>query len=377
MIYLDHTATRLIDPEIIAVYAKLLAEANFNPAARYAPALEVKDKIKEAKKRLQEALGAQSFEPLVSSGATESINLALLGLADAYPQRAKRILTTDLEHSATRSALEKLAGRGYDIVTIPCRDGFIDLSALDEALLEPALALTLIHVQNEIGTVVNLEDAVALARARQKQILIHLDAVQAVTKIPFRADGLGVDLISLSGHKFGAPKGIGFLLVAPKVKLVAQIVGGGQQSGLRSGTENYPLLETSVQALERALTDLDQKSHFVLELREALVHALHDAGLDFHVLSGARQIPQILALEIPALRGETIMHALSELGICVSIGSACSSHKGSHDSLYRLYGLSRERARHVIRISINESNTMSEMEYLVQSLVKVVNMYKI
>ncbi|MDO5734557.1 MAG: cysteine desulfurase family protein [Eubacteriales bacterium] len=378
MIYLDHSATHLIPAEVLSIYLRLLREENFNPAARYAPARKLRTAIDRAKKEIMELLAARQAELIFTSGASESINLCLKGMAEAYPHRPKRIITSELEHAATREALAELARRGYEITVIESKHGKPDPKSLEKALERPALALSLIHVQNEFGGVLELKNLASLAKSIQPQIKIHIDAVQSIGRIPFSFSELKIDAASFSGHKFGSPKGIGYLLFDQKLLLNAQIHGGGHQNNLRSGTENYPLVGASLAALRLAVSDLEAKTQRVTELRDFFINELRAQNIEFKQIEQAGAVvPHILSLEFPGLRAEALMTALSEEEIYVSIGSACSSNKIEEMGSYAAYGLSQDAAKHLLRFSINAENTEAELRQCASSIAAILAQFKV
>lgn len=378
MIYLDHTATETIEAEVLDEYLRLLREANFNPASRYKAGREVRKALEASKERILKLLGAKPQDRLVvTSGATESTNTLLKGLHPAYDKRVKRIVSTAGEHPATARTLDYLERNGYDVVRVPLKDGIVDLAALETALDEPALLLSVIAVQNEMGAINPLKEIVALCRRKQKLCKIHVDAVQAIGKIPFDFSELDLDAASFSGHKFGAPKGIGYLLLKHNLALEPLLHGGGQQADFRSGTENYPLVKASELALEHTLRDLDKKLSATRELRDFFIAELERREVNFKSLVPLENCaPGIVSLAFPELRAEPLMNALSSEGIYVSIGSACSSEHPDDPGVYEALGVAREEARHVLRFSLKSDTSEADLATTAEAIARTLKIFK-
>lgn len=378
MIYLDHTATETIEAEVLDEYLRLLREANFNPAARYKAGRETRKALETSKEGIKKLLGAKPNDRLViTSGATESTNTILKGLHFAYDKRVKRILATKGEHPATARTLQFLERQGFEIVRLPLKDGHVDMDALDQALEEPFLLGTFIFVQNEMGALNPLSDIVALCLQKQRQMKLHVDAVQAIGKVPFDFAALDIDAASFSGHKFGAPKGIGYLLLKQNLLLEPLLHGGGQQGDYRSGTENYPLVEASRLALERTLEGLPEKLDTVRARRDFFLKELDRLNVHYTpTVPLEKTVPGILSLGFPELRAEPLMNALSAEGIYVSIGSACSSEHPDDPGVYEALGIDREAARHILRFSINWETTEDELSTVAAAIEQTLRIFK-
>ena len=372
-IYLDHTATSQPTPAAVACLCDALT-ANFaNPSSIHKLGQEASGLLKRARADCAAQLGCDPLNLLLTSGGTESINLAIKGYVAANPRAGKRIITSLGEHAATAETLNYLEKQGYDIVRLPLtKAGTVDLDQLAAALEQPAALISLIHVSNETGAVNSADEIVRLRNTSGSQPAIHLDAVQTAGKLPFDFARSGVDMISGSGHKVGAPKGIGWLVRRANIRLQPQIHGGGQQDGLRSGTENPPMAAALAVALAESVQDLPAKSAFVRCLRRLFLDDLRQSGLEPAVLSPEDAVPHILALSFPGLRGETLLHALEARGISISTGSACSSrHSRRGNPVLRAMGVRDDWAACAVRISFSSANREEEIHLAALAVVEI------
>ena len=369
-IYLDHTATTQPTPAVVACLCEALTATFANPSSIHKLGQDASGLLKRARADCAAQLGCDPQNLLLTSGGTESINLAIKGYVAANPRAGRRIITSHGEHAATVETLNHLEKQGYEIVWLPLTTaGSVNLDQLATALEQPAALITLIHVSNETGAVNPVDEIVRLRNAAVSQPAIHLDAVQTTGKLPIDFSRSGVDMISGSGHKVSAPKGIGWLAKRASIRLQPQIHGGGQQDGLRSGTENPPMAAALAVALAEAVQDLQAKSAYVLHLRRLFLDDLRLLGLDPAILSPEDAVPHILALSFPGLRGETLLHALEARGISISTGSACSSrHNRRGNPVLRAMGVRDEWAACAVRISFSSANQEEEIHLAARTL---------
>lgn len=370
-IYLDHSASTEPWPAVLEHFASQLKASFANPSSMHRLGRQAEKSLDDSRQQMAVSLGCHRDELILTSGGSESINLAIKGFAAANPRLGNRIITSCGEHAATVETLNYLRLQGFEIVEIPLLPGGqIDLGCLAEALARPAALISLIHVSNETGSVNPVEAVVRLRNQLQPAAAIHLDAVQSLGRLPVNFHKMGIDLLSGSGHKVGAPKGIGWLIVRRGIRLAPQIHGGGQQHGLRSGTENPPLSAALALAVRLTASDLAEKTALVGSLRQHLLASLSEAGVSYEVLSPADGVPHILAIAFPGLRGETLLHALEAREIYVSTGSACSSGKKKHNPVLRAMGFPDKLAACAIRISLSASNTKEEMILAAQAIAE-------
>ncbi len=368
-IYLDHSATTRPWPAVIDCLTSELALHYANPSSLHRQGQAAASSLEASRQQIAAALGCRKQELLLTSGGSESINTAIKGFVAANPRLGKRIITSRGEHAATVQTLDYLKQQGYEIEELPLRpSGSVDLDALQTALQRPAALISLIHVSNETGAV---NDAAAIVRLRnqyQPNTAIHLDAVQTLGRQPLHFQRLGVDLLSGSGHKVGAPKGIGWLLVRQGVRLTPLIHGGGQQQGLRAGTENAPLAAALALAIQLTMQNATGREAEVRELRRLFLQELDAASQPYALISPDDGVPQILTIAFPGLRGETMLHALEARDICVSTGSACSSHRRKANTVLQAMGVPDQLAECAIRISLAASNTPDEIRIAARAI---------
>ncbi len=342
-----------------------------NPSSLHHEGLSAEKLLREARERLLASLGGERGTRLIfTSGGTEANNLALFGtLARRSRGGRTRLILTDSEHPSVHNAALALAERGVDVIFLPTSGGVVDENRLYDALTPETVLLSVMAVNNETGAVYPIERLFRMAKQRVPGILTHTDAVQAFGKIPLRARDLGADLVTVSAHKIGGPKGVGALAVAEEVArrgaLAPQILGGGQEGGLRSGTENTIGIAGFAGAAEEVFHHFSENAQRMAELRAYLIANL-PRGAAPHL--PPRAAPHILNIAVPGIKSETMLHFLSGRGICVSSGSACSSHGKGENRVLSAFGIPRDEADCSLRISLWEGNTLAEADALLAAL---------
>ncbi len=360
MIYLDNAATTRPCPEAVEAMTRALTENWGNPSATHGPGRAARQLLEESRKAVLSALKAKSGTLIFTSGGTEADNQALKCAARQARHRGKHILSSAVEHEAVLNSLKDLAAEGWEVTLLkPDETGRIPLSAVAEALREDTVLVSLMLVNNETGAVNDISGVRELLRQRGSAALLHTDAVQAFTKLPFSPAELGADMISLSGHKIGGPKGIGALWLRQGLKLPPLIHGGGQEGNLRSGTEAMPAIAGFGAAAAAASgTGSEKAQEHYLRLRKVLAQALPEAlllGKDTGDCAG-----HICSLSFPGARAEVLQNWLDREGVCVSRGSACAKGRRSH--VLTAIGLPPAVIDGSLRISF--SNETSEEEVL-------------
>jgi len=374
--YLDHHATTPCDPAVVAAMAPWWSEHCANPANRlYRPALEAAAAVERARGQLARVLGSSAETVIFTSGATEANNLALKGvcesaLAAGNPRR--RLVSLVSEHRAVLDPLAYLGRHGFPVSLVPIQpDGLVDLTQLEAALGDDVLLLSVMAANNEIGVLQPL--AAIAARCRQRGVLLHVDAAQAAGHIPLAIDELGIDLLSLSGHKFYGPKGVGALLVRPGLKLAAQLHGGGQQDGRRAGTLPVPLVVGLGEALLRAEADREERAGQLGTLRDQLwagLEALGGIELNGAELNGgAPRLAHNLNVTVQGVDG-TRLHRLLRQRLAVSSGSACSQGSPSH--VLAALGRSRQQAAASIRFGLGRGSSDAEITLAIETVAAAV-----
>lgn len=371
-IYLDYSATTPIDKEVLATYDKVSLEYIGNPNSLHRLGMESKKLMDASVKQVAELLKIKENEVIFTSGATESNNLAIFGVANRYTTRGKHIITTKLEHSSVLECMNYLETKGYEIDYINIKEnGLIDIDDLKKKLRKDTILVSICLVNSEVGFKEDIETISKIVK-ENRTTLFHVDATQAIGKIPVSLDN--VDLLSFSTHKFYGPKGVGVLVKKSNVEIDPIIHGGKSQTNYRSGTPALPLIVATSKALRLALTDIDKKYDYVKELNTILREEL--SKIDGVIInSNENSIPHILNISIPGIKPETMLHALEEENIFISTKTACS--KDNSDSLtLTSIGLPHEICGYSLRISLSYKTTKEEIHRFVEILDKKVKELK-
>ena len=378
MVYLDNSATTRPSAEVLAAIHRVLTEDFGNPSALYGLGLSAEKLLKEARENVAASLGCGRDEVFFTSGGTESDNWAIKGVWESRHRQGNRIISTSVEHPAVLRCLDSLKKQGADIVLIdPAADGTVSAAKIAAALTEETILVSVMHVNNETGAVMPIREIKdAMIKAGSKAYL-HTDAVQSYGKLDCDVGKLGVDLLSLSGHKVHGPKGIGALYVRRGLHLPVFIHGGGQESGQRSGTENMPgiagLGAAALHVKKHRTDDYSSLCELKKRLWTRISSEIPDVRLNGPDLELA--CPSVLNVSFIGCRAEVLLHMLDQAGICVSTGSACSSHShGSH--VLTAMKLRPEELEGAIRFSFSSDNTPEEMDYAADQLIKTVTTHR-
>jgi len=372
-IYLDYAATTPVDPKVAEVMAKCLTlDGNFgNPASRsYRFGWMAEEAVDVARNQISDALNCDPREIVFTSGATESNNLAIKGVAEGYADKGKHIITVNTEHKAVLDTCEYLESQGYEVTYLNVQqDGLVNLSDLENALREDTILVSVMHVNNELGVIQDVESIGKICRERG--VLFHVDGAQSVGKTAIDLAELPIDLLSISAHKMYGPKGMGALYVRrrPKIKLVSQIHGGGHERGMRSGTLATHQIVGMGEALSLAASKMNEDNARILELKNSLWQGLQQ--LDGIYLNGhaTQRIPGILNVSFDGVDGESLMMGLND--IAVSSGSACTSASLEPSYVLKAIGRSNELAHAGIRFSVGRFTTQEDIDYVVKKVVDV------
>ncbi len=372
IVYLDHAATTRPHPDVVATFCYHVTRTYGNPSSIHQLGLAAETVLAQALDTMAGSLSCRPEQILLTSCGTESINLAIKGTLWHRAAARRRLIISDGEHAATRETALWMQRQGSQVIRLPLtRQGTVSLEALAAALHEPASLISLIHVSNETGAVNPLPDIVALRDRLQPDTLLHVDAVQTWGKLPLAFDKSGIDLCSGSGHKLGAPKGIGWLLMSERARFDALLHGGGQQRRLRSGTENPPLAAALAHALQLATQNREAEARQATRLRQALIDHLVGLGVPLQVHSPPDGVPQVLSLSLPGLQGETLVNALSAEGICLSTGSACAARKSHGNPVLAAMKLAPDTILSAVRISLSAANSLADMERTAHSMARL------
>ena len=372
-IYLDNSATTALHP---AARAKMIEamDAYGNPSSYHRLGREAATMLTEAREAVARSLGLRRLSPgelVFTSCGSEANTLALLGVAHAKARRtANRIVTTDSEHPAVENVMQALEREGFEIIRISTKGGTLDPEQLDKALNDRVFMVSMMMVNNETGAVYDLKTVFSLARTRSPGVITHTDAVQGYLKCRFTPATLGADLVTLSAHKVHGPKGVGALYINPALLKAKQIVpwllGGGQENGLRSGTENLPGIAAFGAAVSELYPRLDEHITHMRALRERLVAGLTDLGIG--VKQPAVCAPHIVNLTLPNIKSEVMLHFLDARGLCVSAGSACSTRSRHLSSALLAFGATEREADCSLRVSLCAGNTEADIDALLAAL---------
>lgn len=363
--YLDNSATTRVLPEAAQEALRLMTACYGNPSSLHTLGFEAKKELDSARSVVARRLGAAAEEVTFTGGGTEANNIAILGAARARKRMGRHIVTTGIEHDSVLGAMRQLEGEGFQVTYLPTKaDGNIDPADIEAAIGPETVLVSMMLCNNETGAILPVREAARAVRMKKAPAVLHTDCVQAFCKLDFTMKGLGADMCTVSGHKVHGPKGVGALYVKKGVRVLPIVYGGGQERGLRSGTESLPLIGAFAKAVELA-----PKASEALErlgkLRELLLEKL--AGMPgVEVNSPAEGLPYIVNLSALGVRAETMLHFLAQRGVYVSAGSACGKAKPSH--VLEAMGLPGERVSSAIRVSFSRSSTEEDVNALVEGV---------
>lgn len=372
--YLDNSATTRCSKAAADMVYRLLTEDYGNPSSLHMKGVEAENFLNDAKKKIAKTLKVQDKEILFTSGGTESNNLAIIGTAMANHRAGKHIITSSVEHASVLSTMQFLEEQGYEVTYLPVdHDGVISVDALRDAVREDTILVSIMHVNNEIGAVMPIEEAGAAIKEKNPSTLFHVDAIQSYGKMVIRPKKMNIDLLSVSGHKIHGPKGSGFLYIKDKTKIKPIIYGGGQQKGMRSGTENVPAYAGLGVAAEEIYTDFDEKISRMYGLRDHFIESvLQIPGVAVNGRHDHSNAPHVVSVSVDGIRAEVMLHTLEDRNIYVSAGSACSSNKPSISSTLKSIGLKSSLLDSTVRFSFCVNTTREEIDYAVSVMSEVI-----
>lgn len=369
-VYFDNAATTRVLDSVKDIVVKTMTEDYANAAAKHRKGMVAEQYIKAARTEIAGTLKVDDKEILFTSGGSESNNMALIGTALANRRRGNHIISTAIEHPSVYNPLTYLEEQGFEITFLPVdQDGHISLDELTRAIRPETILLSVMYVNNEVGAVEPIAEISRLAKAANPQIIVHADAIQAYGKYQIRPKKEGIDLMSVSGHKFHGPKGIGFLYINKGIKIKPLIYGGGQQWNLRAGTENVPGVAGLAVAAKEMYGNLDQHVTQLTELKDYMIDRMAEIeGTTVNSKHGADSAPQIVSVSFMGVRSEVLLHALEDKGIYVSSGSACSSHHPGVSGTLKGIGVAQKLLESTLRFSFGLFNTKEEIDYCIDAL---------
>lgn len=385
--YLDNAATTQVYPKVRDVMMKTMTEDFGNPSSLHMKGVDAENYIKEAKKIFSDILKVQEKEIIFTSGGTESNNMALVGTARANCRRGRHIITTAIEHASVYNPLIALEAEGFEVTYLPVDEhGMVLIEALKSALREDTILVSVMCVNNEIGTVEPLDQIGAVIKAYNPEILFHVDAIQGFGKLRIYPSRLHIDMLSISGHKLHGPKGVGVLYIKDRVKVKPLIFGGGQQKDMRSGTENVPGIAGIGAAAKEVYDNFDTKIENLYALRDNFIEQLKT--IDGVVINGFENrtdeadsfskgpAPHIVSASFENIRAEVLLHALEENGVYVSSGSACSSNHPAISGTLKAIGVGKKYLDATLRFSFCLETTKEELDYCIGQLKALVPMLR-
>ncbi|MBO5474151.1 MAG: cysteine desulfurase [Lachnospiraceae bacterium] len=377
-VYLDNSATTKCFEEAAELMHKIMCEDYGNPSSMHHKGVEAEQYLRYAKETLARILKVNEKEILFTSGGTESDNIALIGTAMANHRRGRHLITTRIEHPAILQTMSYLEDQGFEVTYLPVDcEGRISLKDLEEAVRPDTILVSIMHTNNEIGSLQPIAEAGALIKKCNPHTLFHVDAVQGFGKFRIYPNKMYIDMLSVSAHKIHGPKGVGFLYIREGAKVNPVMYGGGQQKGMRSGTENVPGIAGMAKAAEMVYANLDSDMQRMYELRDMLIRGVSRIeDVKVNGCPGNEGAAHIVSLSVRGVRSEVLLHALEERGVYVSAGSACSSNKPQTSATLKAIGVEKDLLDSTIRFSFSVFTTEEEIQYTIQALCEMIPMLR-
>lgn len=376
--YLDNSATTKSFDSVAALVSKVMCEDYGNPSSMHRKGMEAEEYIKNAKEIIAKNLKVNEKEILFTSGGTESDNMAIIGAALANQRAGRHLITTFIEHPAVIQTMRYLETQGFRVTYLPVDvNGCVRLETLRRAITGGTILVSLMHTNNEIGSLQPIEEAGALIKAINPNIVFHVDAVQGYGKFRILPKKMGIDLMSVSGHKIHGPKGVGFLYANEKTKIRPIVYGGGQQKGMRSGTENVPGVAGLGKAVEEIYQNLDSEVEKLYDLKSLFIKGISEIpDITINGLQEKDSAPHIVSVSIRGVKSEVMLHALEEKEIYISAGSACASNHPTISQTLKAIGLEKDLLESTIRFSFSIFTTEEEINYTIGVLCDMIPMLR-
>ena len=377
-VYLDNSATTRCFDDVAALMTQIMCSDYGNPSSLHMKGVQAENYVRYARETIAKNLKVNEKEILFTSGGTESDNIALIGAAMANHRMGKHLITTRIEHPAILQTMQYLEEQGFKVTYLPVdANGQIRLEDLQAAMTKETILVSIMHTNNEIGALQPIAEAGMLIKQMNPRTLFHVDAVQGFGKFRIYPKKMNIDLLSVSGHKIHGPKGVGFLYINEKVKVKPIIYGGGQQNGLRSGTENVPGVAGLAKAVELIYADLDKEVERLYELKQRFAEGVSRIeNVKINGLTGRESAPHVVSVSVGGIRSEVLLHALEDKGIYVSAGSACSAHKPQPSATLKAIGVKKDLLQSTIRFSFSIFTTEEEIDYTLQAMYDIIPMLR-
>ena len=369
-VYFDNSASTKVSEKAIEIMLKTMRDDYANTSGKHIKGVEAESYVKDAADIIAKTLKVKKGEIIFTSGGTESNNMALIGGAMSRKRYGKHIIISGIEHPAVYRPAEFLTEQGFELSVLPVNsEGQVDLELLKSTLRDDTVLVSVMYVNNEIGAIEPVEEISKIVKAKNKDILFHVDAIQAYTKLRINPKSQGIDMLSASGHKFHGPKGVGFLYIDSNVKINPIIFGGGHQRGMRSGTLNTTGIAGMGVAAKEAYDNFDERINKISDLKYYLMDELEKTeGAVLNTGRGENFAPQVISVSFEDIRAEVLLHALEDRGIYVSSGSACSSNHPGISGTLKAIGVRENLLDATIRISLSELNNKEEADYFIKNL---------
>ena len=372
LIYMDNAATTFVDKRVFEAMTPYLTDRCFNPSSIYDGAQDVHADLDKARETIAKTIGANPKEIFFTACGTESDNWALKGVAHANVEKGKHLITSKIEHHAILHSMDALKKEGYDVTFLDIdENGLVDVKKLEEAIRPDTVLVSIMFANNEIGTIEPIKEIGEVCH--KHGVYFHVDAVQAYAHIPINVQELNIDLLSVSGHKFNAMKGTGFLYIKKGTKIATYMDGGAQESKKRAGTENVAGIIGMAKATEIAHSEMQQRIDYETKIRDYMIDRILKE-IPYSKLNGDRikRLPNNLNIGFEFVEGESLLLALNDLGVCASSGSACTSGSLDPSHVLLAIGLPHEKAHGSLRLTISHETTMEDAKFVCDNLPKIV-----
>lgn len=365
--YLDNSATTVVSQGVKEIVIKTMTEDYGNPSSMHMKGVEAERYLRTAGETVAKILKVNEKEIIFTSGGTESNNLALMGIAEANKRAGRHIITSSVEHASVLNTMKYLEEQGYEVTYLPVNErGQVKLDVLQDAVREDTILVSVMYVNNEVGALEPVEEISKIVKTKNPKTVFHVDAIQAFGKYRIYPKRLGIDALSVSGHKIHGPKGSGFLYVSEKVKIKPILFGGGQQKGMRSGTDNVPGVAGIAEAAREAYEDFEEKTERMYDLKDYFIDRISEIeNVKVNSGRGRESAPHIVSVSFVGVRSEVMLHELESKHIYVSAGSACSSNHPHISETLAGMKLTPEEIDATIRFSFSDLTTKEELDYAV------------
>jgi cysteine desulfurase len=378
IVYFDNSATTVVSDKVKDIVLKVMIEDYGNPSSMHMAGVKAEEYIKEAKKKIASIMKVDEKEIFFTSGGTEGNNLATIGSVMANKRNGNKIITSSVEHASVSNPMKYLEDEGFEVVYLPVdSNGVIDLEALKKEVDEDTVLVSIMGVNNEVGAIQPMEQIGAIVKEKNPKTIYHIDAIQAFGKMEIKPKKLKADIVTVSGHKIHGPKGTGFIYIKNKTKIKPIILGGGQQMGMRSGTENVPGIAGLGEAAKEAYDHLNENVEKMITLKDRLIDGLEKMdGVTVNSKRGHESAPHIVSASFLNVRSEVMLHALEDKGVYISAGSACSSNKPAISSTLKAMKIDNNLLESTVRFSFCANNTVEEVDYCLECIGELLPVLK-